>query len=127
MSVIIPKQVLEHIEHTLVQLDKTDVCISVIHTTGDISAYNNDEMREQMVVWKDLAKQGKLVVRECNNQTRQIKGKDHYLLTIQPVPNDTNMDPIGLALDFMVSGYIYLFKKEVNRDSVFNYIKKFCK
>jgi predicted transcriptional regulator len=127
MSVIIPKQVLEHIEHTLVQLDKTDVCISVIHTTGDISAYNNDEMREQMVVWKDLAKQGKLVVRECNNRTRQIKGKDHYLLTIQPVPNDTNMDPIGLALDFMVSGYIYLFKKEVNRDSVFNYIKKFCK
>ena len=77
-----------------------------------------------MLLWKDLIKRGKLEVLECNNITREIHGKQYYFLTVNPIGHDANLDPIGLAIGFFVNGYIYGFRREANRDAVFNYLKK---
>lgn len=121
------KDTLKLIRHTVKNMGTKDVCFSVIHDMMMMSVFNNEEMNDQMRLWKDLAKQGHLTVLECNNQTREIDGKNYYLMTITPCPNTANFDPIGMSLGFMVSGYIYVFKMEKNRDAVFGYIKKFCK
>jgi hypothetical protein len=121
------KDTMKLINHTIKNMGTKDVCFCVIHDIMAMSVFNNEEMKRGLGLWKDLAKKNKLTVLECNNQTREINGKNYYLMTITPRPNNANYDPIGMALGFMVSGYIYVFRQEKNRDAVFGYIKKFCK
>lgn len=102
----------------------TDVAFCCIHDTLMMSVFNNNEMREQMILWKDLAKRGKLEVLEENNTTLEFEGKEYHFLTITPTPNKTNFDPVGVAMGFLVNGYCYGFRRKENRDAVFKYIKK---
>jgi len=103
----------------------TDIGFSCIHDTLQLSVYNDAEMRGQMLLWKDLAKQGKIGVLECNNYTNQVHDKEIHFLTITPRNNTAMIDPIGIATGHMVNGYIYGFRRKTNRDAVFNYVKKF--
>ena len=124
------KALIIHKDDTLKTLKKlkmmgtTDVAFSMIHDVMMLSVFNDKEMNQQMLLWKDLIKRGKLEVLECNNITREIHGKQYYFLTVTPIGQDANFDPIGLAIGFLVNGYIYGFRREANRDAVFNYLKK---
>jgi hypothetical protein len=124
------KALVIHTDDTLKTLKKlkmmgtSDVAFSMIHDVMMLSVFNDKEMNQQMLLWKDLAKKGKLEVLECNNITRTIHGKEYYFMTVNPIGQNANFDPIGLAIGFLVNGYIYGFRREVNRDAVFNYIKK---
>jgi len=115
------------VKHTLDNWGTKDIVFGFLHSEGAMSVFNKEEMDAQMRLWKELAKAGKLTVLECNNQTREVDGKKLYLLTITPRPNTASFDPVGMALGFMVSGYVYAFRNIKNRDAVFGYIKKFCK
>ena len=105
----------------------SDIAFAFLHKINRFSLYNNSDMQLVMQDWKESAKQGKITVLECNNKTREINGKDFYILTITLQPNTEMVDPIGLALNFMVNGWVYVFRRKSNRDAVFNYVKKFCK
>lgn len=105
----------------------TDLAFTCIHDTLQMSVYNDEEMRGQMLLWKDLAKQGKLEVLEGNNYSHTIDGKEYYFLTITPIGNETILSPIGVATGFLVNGYVYGFRRKTNRDAVFQYVKKFCR
>lgn len=105
----------------------TDLAFTCIHDTLQMSVFNDEEMRGQMLLWKDLAKQGKLEVLECNNYSHTIDGKEYYFLTITPIGHETMISPIGIATGFLVNGYVYGFRRKTNRDAVFQYVKKFCR
>jgi hypothetical protein len=66
-------------------------------------------------------------VLDGNNFTSKIDGKEYHFLTITPTTHEAMIDPIGMAVGFMVGGYIYGFRRKENRDAVFKYVKKFCK
>jgi hypothetical protein len=127
------KSIIVHRDEVLKQLkqlnlmEKKDVAFSMIHDVMILSVYNNEEMSRQMLLWKDLAKRGKIEVLKTNNISETIHGKKYYFLTVNPIGQDANFDPIGLAIGFIVNGYIYGFTREVNRDAVFAYINKHMK
>ena len=89
---------------------------------------NNEEMTEQMKIWRQQQKNGKLMMEEENNQTVKIQGREWYILVIQPTnDNDCSIDPMGFGYDdgaFMVSGFIYHFTRKENRDAIYKYVMK---
>ena len=86
---------------------------------------NNDELREQMKLWRKSVKKGDLLIREFNNKTFKIKGIDWYIMVVQDTAGNIGVDKIGLGFDdaqFLVSGYIYVFKHKANRDATYKYV-----
>jgi len=105
--------------------NKTDIAFSFIHHMMDFGVFNKEEMNEQMIMWKGLAKKGKIQMYIENNQEYEVEGKKVYTLVVNP-KHDCNFCPMSLALGTMVSGYTYAFTKKENRDAVYGYVKKFC-
>jgi hypothetical protein len=87
---------------------------------------NNEEMKEQMGIWKRQRKSGLITIQEGNNHTKMIDGKEWYILVVQPTDlTKCNIDRSGFGLDnevFMVSGFIYYFRRIENRDIVYKYV-----
>ena len=109
-----------------------ETAITFKHAANDFGLVNQIEMTEQMKSWRLLRKSGKIKIEEYNNKTQVIEdinttlnGKKWYILVVQPTDENENIavDPFGLMiLGYMVSGYIYAFDKEVNRDAVYKYV-----
>jgi hypothetical protein len=90
---------------------------------------NNDELTEQMKAWRKQRKEGILVMKPFNNKTKYIKGKPWYILVVQDEDiyrgvDNIGIDRLGMGFDtpYLVSGLIYVFKHEKNRDATFNYV-----
>tara|TARA_R110000868_G_scaffold375794_1_gene640456 strand:- start:1234 stop:1734 length:501 start_codon:yes stop_codon:yes gene_type:complete len=110
--------------------EKSDICFTYIRQVKDISVFNKEEMKPQMLAWKNLRKEKKLVIQEVNNETKIIGGKTFYILVVQPtnedgVIQDAGIDPLGIGFDegaYLVSGYIYIYKTKDNRDNIYKYV-----
>ena len=87
---------------------------------------NNNELREQMKIWRKQRKDGLIEIHDYNNHTKQIQGKDWHILVLQQTGDYLGpFDPSGFGLDdgvFLVSGYIYYFKRIENRDATYKYV-----
>jgi len=86
---------------------------------------NNDELREQMKIWRKQRKQGVIEIHDYNNRTKQIDGKDWHILVVQQTGDDLGpIDTLGFGFDnvYMVSGFIYCFKNIKNRDATYKYV-----
>ena len=87
---------------------------------------NNDELKQQMKIWRKQRKDGLIEMLECNNHTKQIQGKDWHILVLQQTGEDMgSIDPTGFGFDdgaFVVSGFIYCFKRIENRDATYKYV-----
>ena len=105
---------------------KSDICITYHAALGAMNVFNEEEMQEQMKLWKTQAKDGKLQIRECNNKMFEHDGKKFHVLVVQPT-GYAPFCPLGLGLGMMVSGWTYAYTKESNRDAVYQYVKKYCK
>jgi len=106
-----------------------EICLSFIPNRGTSELFTNEIMKEQMKIWRKLAKQGKIKIMEYNNKTKMVNDVEHYTLVVQPYKNDKmsdcDFDVMGLfCLGEMVSGYMYLFKNQKNRDTIYNYVMK---
>ena len=92
----------------------------------DFSWGNNDELREQMKIWRKQRKDGLIEMLECNNHTKKINGTDWHILVLQQTGDYSGpFDPSGFGHDdgiFLVSGYIYYFKRIENRDATYKYV-----
>ena len=97
--------------------------------TEQVCFGKNEDMREQMKIWKHQKKQGILQVLEENNKTFEIQGKKFYSLVIQDTNPDRNpfIDPLAMGVGMFVSGFVYFFKRKHNRDAVFDYLNKEAK
>ena len=111
------------------QKKRDETFFSYIRRVHDFMWGNNVELTEQMKMWRKLRKEDKLDMQEFNNKTKYIKGKPWYILVVQTPSirrgvDDIGIDPLGMGFDtpYLVSGYIYVFKHEKNRDATFNYV-----
>jgi len=88
---------------------------------------NINEMHHEMRIWKQSLISGNLFVFKENCKKKTINGIIYHLLVIQGI-GTTVMSKAGLLFDegfFCVSGWIYLFKHEKNRNDVFNWLFKY--
>ena len=100
------------------------------HKKGKVVCWgNNKELTEQMMAWRKQRKEGTLIIQPCNNRTKIIQGKTWYILVVQQVTDgeidNTGFDPLGLGFDegaYVVTGLIYIFKHEANRDATYKYV-----
>jgi len=87
---------------------------------------NNEELTEQMKIWRKQRKDGIIKIMEYNNHTKMIQGQEWHILVVQDVEEWRNpIDPVGLGFDngaFLVSGLIYCFKRIENRDATYKYV-----
>jgi len=105
----------------------TDICIYLHEKTDIFMCLNINEIHSQMRIWKQSILSGDLFVFKENCKTKTINGVKYHLLVIQGI-GTTVVSKAGLLFDegfFSVSGWIYLFKYEKNRDDVFNWLFKY--
>ena len=109
-----------------VRLEATDICLSYMEHMDRFGVFNEREMHTQMREWRDWLKSGKIYILKENNKTLHIDGVEYHSLVIQG--KGINMSKMGLLFDecFMVDGWFYVFKSKKTRDTVFNWIYKYC-
>jgi hypothetical protein len=127
VAVYTTQQQQQHLREFVNEKQKTDIGLCFHHELEVYVKFNTAEMREQMIIWKKQRKNGDLIINPKNNQSRMLFGKQVYLLVIQTpdLKNIPMIDPLGLGFDdghFLISGYIYLFTKEINRDAIYKYV-----
>ena len=120
------EQVRAFVGKILTDKNKTDIAFTWLQDYLDFSVYNKEEMTDQMKLWKNLAKEGKLQMYEVNNKEHDVNGKTIYTFVITPIGANAFMCPLALSLGVMVDGYTYAFTKKENRDAIYTYIKKSC-
>ncbi len=84
---------------------------------------NNDELREQMKIWRKERKEGVLELKEANNRTIKINGQEWYILVVQRIGYN-GIDILGFGFDkiLIVSGNTICFKHLQNRDATYKYV-----
>jgi hypothetical protein len=106
---------------------RKETSFSWIHRLKMVSWMTNAEMIQQAKIWRTQKRQGNLIIQEYNNHAKVIQGQTWYIFVVQNTDMDCNpqLDPLGLGIDegsFMVSGMIYWFKAEHNRDAIYKYV-----
>lgn len=106
----------------------TDVCWTFARVPRDMSMMNHKELRIQCNQWKPLIDNGTIACLECNKKTFVIDGKTWHILVIQPqADDDYYMDAVSpLLAGYVVSGYVYWFQHQKDRDSCFRTINSTC-
>ena len=115
--------------------EKTDIAWTFNQARKEITRLNIEELHSQMKnVWRPMAKQGKLKILSYNNlEKTTFDGKEWYIMVVQPYKDGKidgdrcSMDVSGLLLMqdcFMVSGFIYAFRKKENRDDIANWVMR---
>jgi len=87
---------------------------------------NNIEMKEQLKSWRKMIKQKQIEILHGNNlKLCDLRGRPFFILVITPTDEKYNMiDPFGMLLNYMVSGFIYAFDSEKNRNECYKYLNK---
>jgi len=86
---------------------------------------NNEMMTENMKRWRLQKKEGIINIDERNHREFEISGKKWYLLVIQITKEEENqIDPLAFVFGYLVSGMVYWFNSEENRNTVANYVMK---
>jgi len=86
---------------------------------------NNESITSDMKRWRIQKKEGVLTIKERNNREYEINGKKWYTMVIQDtVEKNNRIDPLAVGVGFIVSGMVYWFKSEENRNTAVSYIMK---
>jgi hypothetical protein len=109
--------------------NKDDIVIFCHHERGEYRIGNKAEWTEQMKSFRKYRKDNMLTINIKNHRNPMIQGKQFYTLVVQALDSDGdiqgNIDPMGLAFDdssFLVTGMMYAFRTEANRDMSYKYI-----
>jgi len=109
-------------EHALTQERNGDVALFYVHRNQDFAWLDIKDSLFQQMEWSKQAKARTLKIFNYNNkEATDDKGNKWYFLVVQPYINgemaECNIDPFGLfILGELVSGYVYAFRKEKDRD-----------
>lgn len=111
-----------------VNMVKTDLCVYYHEMAKCFAVMNDDELKTQMRQWKTLAQLGKIYMLQENCKTKTINGVEYHFLVVQG-SGIHSMSSIGFLFDdelFLIEGWIYMFKSKYTRDTVFNWVSKYC-
>jgi len=107
----------------------TDVAIGYSYAQNTYGFLNIEELKSNMKGWKRQRKDGVITIQECNNKNKLICGKECYVLTIQQLDANGNLentgpDKCGLGFDtpYLITGHTYIFKRKENREMVYKYV-----
>jgi len=115
----------EDIRYYMQNKKRTDIVLTFNETTQLFKSSNKNEIGQEMKEFKKQQKRGELIIDNINNTTQFIDGVPLYIMVIQYT--DTSRNPLcctGLGFDqyLIVNGFIYSFKTEENRDSLYKYV-----
>jgi hypothetical protein len=115
--------------YMLNKFDKSnDLAVTFIKDRKDFMLLNKEEMNEQMKIWRQQAKNGLIVINDCNDfKLRDEDEKKWYVFVVQnrDETKSCGIDPFGIyILGILVDGYVYAFKSKTNRDNIRNYVMK---
>jgi len=129
MSIVFTKDQRLELQSAVNNKSLTDVAIAYIYSMNTYGFLNIEELKNNMKCWKRQRKEGVLTIQECNNKTKSVCGKDVYLLTLQQLDDNGNLDntgvdKCGLGFDtpYIITGHTYIFKRKENRDMVYKYV-----
>jgi hypothetical protein len=97
------------------QYTSKDICITYMHSMGVFCVYNVPEMKPSIDGW--IEKKCKCLA--YNVKPITVNDKEYWMFVVQP-PNlkDTNMCPLALAFNTMVSGYTYITHSKAFADCI---------
>ena len=109
-----------------VRIEPTDIGFTYMEHLDRFGLFNEKEMHAQMKEWRDLLKSGRIYILKENNKKLHIDGVEYYPIVIQG--KGISMSKMGMLFDecYMVDGWFYVFKSEKTRDTVFNWLYKYC-
>ena len=127
MIILEPKKLAKFVQFMLQSKVKSDIGFTFHQQYHDFMVMNKDEAKGQMLLWKQMAKDGKIMLLEGNNREYDVEGKMIYSFVVQPTNQNHSpcICPLSLAMGTMVSGFTYAFTKKENRDSIYTYVKKY--
>jgi hypothetical protein len=107
------------------QKDKA-VCFSYHQKLGQLMWVDPIQFKDEMKRYKNFIRDGRLVVKEYNNQEKKINNVSWYSLVIQNTKEEQNDICIGSLklFRFMVSGFVYWFSSKTNRDNIYKWLNK---
>jgi hypothetical protein len=130
MSVLKRESVEKQYAYAISDRRPNEICITYIHRLHGFSWFNKTIMNKQMKLWRKDAKENKIKMGLYNNKTtKDEQNNTWYILVVQEYCDgemeECNFDPMGLfIMGEMVSGFMYAFQSESNRDAVYNYVMK---
>ena len=129
MSICVSKEAYTRIYTTAINDQRpNELMMTFIVNMREFSWYDDKMIKNEMKMWRRLAKENKIIIRRCNNKTYTEKsnGRTYYTFVVQS-GDDDNVPPCLTALfiyGMTVSGVSYVFTSEINRDIVLNYVMK---
>jgi len=119
------KDVVSSFPEFIKQKDK-GVCFSYHQQLGQLTWLDPKPFRDEMKRYKNFIREGRLLIRECNNQEKKINNVSWYSLVIQNTKDEQNEMCIGSLklFGFAVSGFVYWFSSKTNRDNMYKWLNK---
>jgi len=105
---------------------KENIGFTYIRSMNFINYFNEQKMHDVMKMTSYSLKSGETYLLKENNISLSVDGIPYHILVIQGC--GINADLLGYIFDdvLIVEGMIFVFKSERIRDSVFNWLIKFC-
>jgi len=124
-SIYTREELLYYYKNMLETREKNDNVFFLHQKLKAFCIFNNDELKQQAKLWRKSAREGKIQILKENCMSSKIEGKEWFFLVVQPTKNldDYSFEPVGACLlGVFVSGFIYCFEHEVNRDIIRKYV-----
>jgi hypothetical protein len=103
----------------------TAVVFTWHQTANEWQWIDTDLLKVEFKRFKKLVKDGKLHTQSVNNTVKELNGQKWYPLVIQRTCENTDICIGSVKLfKFFVSGLVYWFSKEINRNNMFEYLQR---
>jgi hypothetical protein len=100
-------------------------CWSWHHHEKEFMWCDTDMFNTECKRFRKLRKEGKIIIREDNNQTHRLGDVEWHCFVVTTVNGSMQMCPASLNLFGMdVDGCVYWFNKKINRDIIYNFLTK---
>lgn len=124
----------DHFDSIRSTMKKSDMCITYQKNNQAFDLLDREELNSQFKDFRKMKLEGSIIINPNNNKSvTDHNNKIWYTLVIQEAVNSV-FDPnsgfnkdicrLGMVFGTHVSGAIYAFRKEENRDALFHYIMK---
>ena len=100
------KETKDEMEYIFKQRESTDIVFTLIHRTGQMSFFNQNEFLPQIKLWKNMG----VISRYSNIRKISINNTECYMFVVQNGVDDdeTSISPLASAYGLMVNGIAYI-------------------
>ena len=119
---------LDYIRRVVADRDKksNENCFAYHRYRQSVITLTNEALTTQMKDYRVSRKDGDLTMDAENNLQFEVDGRTLYTAVVTPLDEmgdvATSPDPLALGVGLLVSGWVYWFYHEKNRDAFYKYI-----